>query len=70
VGGQPLDSPLQRVIGDDKRRSEVEDLMAESAPGIEDSSMGCTGERTLSVGAQSVVHNAFLGLGACPSHIS
>jgi hypothetical protein len=62
---EPLDSPLHRIVGDDKRRSEVKDLVAESSPGVEDSSIECTGERTLSVGAEAVVHNAFLGLGAC-----
>ena len=62
---QPLDSPLHRIVGNNKRRSEVKDLVAESSPGVEDSSIECTSERTLSVGAESVVHNAFLGLGAC-----
>ena len=49
---QPLNSPLHRLVGNDKRRSEVEDLVAESAPGVEDGSMEGTGEGTLSVGTQ------------------
>ena len=54
MGGKPLNSPLHGVIGDNKRRSEVEDLMAESAPGVEDSGIECAGERTLSVAAECV----------------
>jgi hypothetical protein len=60
--GKPLNSPLHCVIGDDERRSKIEDLMAEPAPSVEDCSVERTGERKLSVSAQSVMQNASLRL--------
>lgn len=62
---EPLDGPLHGVVSDNHWRSNVKDLMAESAPGVEDSSVECTGERALSVGAESVMHDSLLGLRAC-----
>lgn len=50
----PLISPVHEGIGDDKRRGNVEDLMPESAPGVEDGSVEGTGQRALSVGGQGV----------------
>jgi hypothetical protein len=68
--GKPLDSPLHGHICDDERRSEVEDLVAESSPCVENSCVQGAGERTLSVGANGIGRNALLWLGACGIHTS
>lgn len=50
----PLDSPVHGNIGDDQWRSEIENLVAESSPGVEDGIMECASERTLSIGAEAI----------------
>lgn len=67
---KPLDSPFHGHVGDDKRRSEVEDLVAESSPDVEDCSMACAGERALCVAAESVMNDTSLCWGTWKSGIS
>lgn len=67
---KPLNSPVHSNIANNERRSEVKNLMAESSPGVENSCVECTGERTLSVGAQAVVDYASLCLRPCVDRTS
>lgn len=62
---KPLDSPLHGHVADDQRRGEVENLMAESSPGVENSCVKSTGERSLSVGTECEGCDTLLCLGAC-----
>jgi len=51
---EPLDSPVHGNVGDDERRSDVENLASEPSPGIEDGCVQGAGEWALSVGAERV----------------
>lgn len=66
----PLNSPLHGGVGDDKRRGEVEDLVAKAPPDIEDGCVCGSGERALSVSAECVGYNTPLCLRTCSFPIS
>lgn len=50
-GSVPLARPAEDVVEEDHGRGPVEDLVAESPPRVEDSSVGTAGEGVLSVRA-------------------
>ena len=60
---KPLDSPLHGKVADDHRRSEVENLIAESSPGVENGCVKSTGERSLTIGAECKRVDTLLCLG-------
>lgn len=60
----PLDSPLHGNVGDDHWRSEVENLVAESSPGVEDGCVERTGERALTIGTECKGIDTLLCLGS------
>lgn len=49
-----MGSPVHDVPAGDQGRKEVEDLVAEAAPGIEDGVVGGAGEGVLTVGGDAV----------------
>ena len=51
---KPLDGPAHCHVGDDQRRCEVKNLVAESSPHIENGCVECTSKRSLSVGTETV----------------
>lgn len=63
----PLDSPVHDVVSGDEWGDDVEDLCAGSSPCVEDGGVGGAGEGVLSVGGQTVGHDALLllDLGSC-----
>lgn len=54
----PLNRPVHGSVGKDEWRSNVEHLVAESSPGVEDGGMEGTGKGSLAVGSKSVGHDA------------
>ena len=57
----PLDSPVHGSVGNDEGRNNVENLVAETAEGVEDGSVESTGKGTLAVRGQSVGGDALGG---------
>jgi len=51
---KPLDSPVHCNVAENEGRSEIENLMAESSPSVEDRCVECAGERALAVGAEPI----------------
>lgn len=56
-----LNSPVHGGVGDDERRSDVENLVSESPEGVEESSVGGTSQGALTVGRQRVGGDALGG---------
>ena len=61
----PVNSPWHETVRNDEWRKNVEDLVLGSSPGVEDSGVKSSSERTLSVRAKSVCSYALLCLRAC-----
>jgi hypothetical protein len=57
----PLNGPVHGGVCDNKGRNDVENLVAEAAEDVEDSSMTSTGEGTLTVSGQRVGGDALGG---------
>lgn len=56
----PLNGPVHGSVGGNQGRSEVEDLVSESAPDVEDSGVSGASQRSLSVGGEGVGDNTLL----------
>lgn len=56
----PLNSPVHGSVGGDEGRSDIEDLVSESAPDVEDSSVSSAGHGPLSVGGEGVGNDTLL----------
>ena len=65
-----VDSPVHDVVGGDQRRSEVEDLLAEAAPGVEDGIVGGAGEGVEAVRGDAVGDDPVLLDNACRYAVS
>lgn len=60
-----LNCPIHSQVCDDERRSNIEDLVTESAPRVEDRRVQGTGKGSLSISADGVGYYALLCLRAC-----
>lgn len=60
----PLNTPLHPRVGQDKRRYDIEDLVASSPDGVKDTLCKEAGEGSLAVRAQSVGDGTTAGLAA------
>lgn len=61
----PLNGPVHGSVGNDEGRNNVEDLVAETTEGVEDSGVEGTGEGALLVRREGVGGNALGGRAAC-----
>lgn len=66
----PLNSPLHNLIRNNHWYSPVEDLVARASESVEDSGVGGSRKRVLSVLSKTVLDNALLRLAACFLKIS
>lgn len=55
-----MGSPLHGVVETNEGRGDVEDLLADPSPGVEDGVVGSTGNGVLSVGAEAVGDDTLL----------
>lgn len=63
VPHSPVNSPVHDVVCGDEWRHDVENLCAGPSPRVENGSVGCAGERVLSVRGEAVGDDALLALG-------
>lgn len=56
----PLNGPVHGSVGDNEGRGDVEDLVTESAPDVEDSGVSSAGHGPLSVGGEGVGNDVLL----------
>lgn len=66
----PLDGPVHRSVSDDERGSDVEHLVPEASPGVEDGGVEGTRHGSLAVSGQGVGDDALLRGGAACYHSS
>lgn len=62
----PLNSPLHDLVCNNHRYGPVKDLVASASESVEDSGVGGSGKRILSVLGKTVLNNALLRLAAYP----
>lgn len=63
VSNIPFNSPVHQRVGHNEWRSNVEDLMAESAEGVEDGGVPEVGEQALAVGREGIGGNSLFRAG-------
>ena len=66
----PLNGPVHHVVANDHGRGDIEDLVAESSPGVEDGVMEGASKGPLSVETETVGRNTLKLGGTCGNSTS